>query len=103
MPVISAAAVAGVTGLAAGGTAAAVVAGAANLLIGTALTTAINVGLEAAFGPDKPDRRPAMGIRESIDFGGDNPRTLPFGLHGTAGSLVWANSWTYDGYLDGEM
>jgi hypothetical protein len=94
MGLITAATVATVTGgvIAETTVAATIIAGAASVLASTALSTAVGFGIQAAFGPDKPDVDP-IGIRSTLDTGGTNPRTIPFGRHGTAGSLEWANSW----------
>lgn len=40
---------------------------------------------------------PSFSVNGQLQGGGDVSRSIPFGYHATAGSLVWANTWGEDG------
>lgn len=80
--------------------------GAAIFGAGTFLATATAVILKAAVGVTLnllaasragKQASPSFAVNGTLQGGGDIPRSVPFGWHATAGSLVWANTWGSDG------
>lgn len=80
--------------------------GAAIFGAGTWLATATAVVLKAAVGIGLnllassragKQSQPSFAVNGTLQGGGDLSRSIPLGMHATAGSLVWGNTWGSDG------
>jgi len=60
------------------------------------LAVGVTLNLIAASRAGK-QAKPSFAVNGQLQGGGDVPRSIPFGYHATAGSLVWANTWGKDG------
>lgn len=73
---------------------ASVIAGALNLMVGMAVAFVASKFLM----PDKPSvGESSFGVRQSIQTGGDVPRSIIVGRYLTSGSLCYVNTWGEDG------